>query len=137
MEAFGQQLEERQIATGTETVGMAPQENRRVARTVFEFVGGDGHAVLDRHVKSPRGLGGDRGHVFRHLLADVIHQFIEEDMTFIDLLRGDKLVRFVRLIDTTRAPDHRWDRHPVGTTPPPCRRRLWRDRSRRQASSPK
>ena len=57
MEAFGQQLEERQIATGTETVGMAPQEDRRVARTVFEFVGGDGHAVLD-DIKSPRGLGG-------------------------------------------------------------------------------
>ena len=81
---------------------MAPQEDRRVARTVLEFVGGDGHAVLDRYVKSPRGLGRDRRHVFHHLLADVIHQFIEEDMTFIDLLEGDKLVRFVRLIDTAR-----------------------------------
>ena len=88
---------------------MAPQENRRVVRTVFEFVGGDGHAVLDRHVKSPRGLGGDRRHVFHHLIADVIHQFIEEDMASIDLLEGDKLVRFVCLIDTARAADHRWD----------------------------
>lgn len=104
-ELGGQAFQKGEIAAGAEAVGMAPQKGRRIRRARVQFIGREGDAVFNGHVEARGRFGRDRGERRRHLFADVVHQFVEEDMAPVELFQGDVLVRFMGFVDTAGAAD--------------------------------